>query len=97
MFGKTVVRISIVGALRICGCILILFGALTTQVKSKTRTTLYSTTGTVGDGSGPGAGQQTLTLNVTANVVPEPSTLALLLVGALGLLGFAWRRQSQAV
>ena len=33
------------------------------------------------------AGQQTLTLNVTADVVPEPSTLALLAAGAVGLAG----------
>ena len=39
------------------------------------------------------AGQQTLTLNVTAEVVPEPSTLALLAAGALGLVGYAWRRR----
>ena len=39
------------------------------------------------------AGQQTLTLNVTAEVVPEPSTLVLLLTSALGLAGFAWRRR----
>ena len=39
------------------------------------------------------AGAQTLTLNVTAEVVPEPSTLVLLAAGALGLLGYAWRKR----
>ncbi len=39
------------------------------------------------------AGQQTLTLDVTANVVPEPSALALAATGALGLLGCGWRRR----
>ena len=39
------------------------------------------------------AGQQTLTLDVTANVVPEASTLALLAAGALGLLGYGLRRR----
>jgi hypothetical protein len=29
------------------------------------------------------------------NVTPEPSTFALLAVGAIGLLGFAWRRRRQ--
>lgn len=37
------------------------------------------------------AGAQTLTLNVTGNVVPEPSTLVLLGVAAIGVLAWAWR------
>ena len=40
------------------------------------------------------AGGRTLTLNVTADVVPEPSTLALLGVGALSLLSYGWRKRS---
>jgi len=36
------------------------------------------------------AGGQMLTLNVTADVVPEPSTLVLLVAAAVGLLTFAW-------
>ncbi len=42
------------------------------------------------------AGTQTLTLDVTADVVPEPSTLALIAAGALGLLGCGWRRPRAA-
>ena len=42
------------------------------------------------------AGQQTLTLDVTANVVPEPGTLALLGAGVVGLLGQCYRRRSVA-
>ncbi len=38
------------------------------------------------------AGGQTLTLNVTAEVVPEPSTLTLLAAGAAVMLGCALRR-----
>jgi len=33
---------------------------------------------------------------VIAQVVPEPSTLVLLCIGAVGLLGHAWRRRRQA-
>jgi uncharacterized repeat protein (TIGR03803 family) len=39
------------------------------------------------------AGAQTLTLDVTADVVPEPSTFVLLAVGALGLFGYAGRKK----
>ena len=42
------------------------------------------------------AGQQTLTLNVTADVVPEPSTLTLLAAGAIGLVGYGLRRRRAA-
>ena len=42
------------------------------------------------------AGGQTLTLNVTAEVVPEPSTLALLSVVAVEVTGAAWRRSPRA-
>ena len=37
------------------------------------------------------AGQQTLTLNFTADIVPEPGTLPLLSFAAIGLLSLAWR------
>jgi hypothetical protein len=37
------------------------------------------------------AGQQTLVLNVTATVVPEPRTLALLRASELLMLGYGWR------
>ena len=39
------------------------------------------------------AGQQTLTLNVTADVVPEPSSLTMLAAAAIGLVGYGWRRR----
>jgi uncharacterized repeat protein (TIGR03803 family) len=42
------------------------------------------------------AGEQTLTLNVTADVVPEPSALSLLAAATLGLAGCAWRRRKVA-
>jgi threonine dehydrogenase-like Zn-dependent dehydrogenase len=32
----------------------------------------------------------------TINTVPEPSTFVLLGMGAVGLLGFAWRRRKRA-
>lgn len=40
------------------------------------------------------AGQQTLTLNVTADVVPEPSTLTLLGFSTIGLVGYGLRRRA---
>ena len=43
------------------------------------------------------AGQQTLTLDVTANVVPEPSAATLLGAGVLGLMDWAWRRRLRRV
>ena len=42
------------------------------------------------------AGQQSLVLNVTAIVVPEPGTLAILAAGAVGLIGCVWRSCRQA-
>ena len=42
------------------------------------------------------AGQQTQTLNVTANFVPEPSTLSLLASGVLALSRIALRRRRLA-
>ena len=35
---------------------------------------------------------QTLTLNVTADVVPEPAAITMLAAGAVGLVGYGWRR-----
>jgi hypothetical protein len=32
----------------------------------------------------------------SATAVPEPSTLALLTIGAINLLGWAWRRQRRS-
>ena len=43
------------------------------------------------DGIGGGAEHQTLHLQITGEVVPEPSTLVLLTAGLIGLLCFAWR------
>ncbi len=34
--------------------------------------------------------------SITLSAVPEPSTFVLLTIGALGLLGCAWRRRRQA-
>jgi hypothetical protein len=45
------------------------------------------------DGISGSTGGQVLTLNVTANVVPEPSALALVGASALGLVAYAWRRR----
>jgi hypothetical protein len=40
------------------------------------------------------AGQQTLTLNVTADVVvPEPNAFALLGASVIGLMGYAWQKR----
>ena len=41
-------------------------------------------------------GGQMLTLNVTADVVPEPSTLTMLAAGAVALVGCGWRRRRAA-
>ena len=40
------------------------------------------------------AGQQTLTLNVSADIVPEPATLGLLAAGAVALIGYGWKRRT---
>ena len=40
------------------------------------------------------AGAQTLTLNVTANVTPEPSALVLLAAGTVALVGYSLRRRA---
>jgi hypothetical protein len=42
------------------------------------------------------AGAQTLTLNVIANVVPEPATVVLLAVSAIVFFGYGLRRRKAA-
>jgi hypothetical protein len=42
-------------------------------------------------------GYALLTVGPTTSAVPEPSTLTLLGIGSLGLLGYGWRRRKQAV
>ena len=37
-----------------------------------------------------------LVLTQTPSAVPEPSTLTLLGIGSLGLLGYGWKRRKQA-
>ncbi len=41
-------------------------------------------------------GDNTGSFAVSVGVVPEPTTIVLLVIGAIGLLGFAWRRRNRA-
>jgi hypothetical protein len=42
-------------------------------------------------------GYALFTVGPAVSSVPEPSTLTLLSIGSLGLLGYGWRRRKQAV